>query len=87
VRDFFDSLDMPHDLACSQDGGREMACRRNGMARAQCAVNRAIGIGQHGLHFTPQVFAEMGFGRQTPFMFREDATRGGFTWDATETPA
>jgi hypothetical protein len=81
VREFFDGLGgMPPDLACSQDGGREMAIRRNGMRRALCAVNRALGIGQHGIHFTPLVFKEMGFARQTPFMFAGDATREAFTW-------
>jgi len=82
VREFFNGLGgMPPDLACSQDGGREMAIRRNGMRRALCAVNRAIGIGQYGIHFTPLAFHEMGFGRQIPFMFADDATRDGFEWD------
>jgi len=82
VRKFFDGLGgMPPDLACSQDGGREMAIRRNGMCRAQCAVNRALGIGKYGIHFTPRIFAKMGFAQQTPFMFASDATREGFEWD------
>lgn len=81
VRDFFDGLGMREGLACSQDGGREMAIRRNGMRRAQCAVNRALGIGLHGIHFTPELFYEMEFDKQTPFIFRDDATRKGFDWD------
>jgi len=81
VREFFDGLGMPAALACSQDGGREMAIRRNGMRRALCAVNRALGIGQYGIHFTPGLFAEMGFARQTPFMFTADAVRMEFEWD------
>ena len=80
VREFFDGLGMREGLACSQDGGREMAIVRSGMCRAQCAVNRALGIGQYGIHFTPELYAEMGFARQVPFMFKSDATRESFEW-------
>ena len=83
VRDFFDGLGMREDLACSQDGGREMAIRRSGMCRARCAVNRALGIGKQGIHFTPELYANMGFAQQVPFMFKSDAAREGFEWDAT----
>jgi len=79
--EFFDSLGMREGLACSQDGGREMAIVRNGMRRAQCAVNRALGIGKEGIHFTPALYDEMGFAQQVPFMFKSDAARKGFKWD------
>ena len=81
VQELYFSKRMSPELARSQDGGREMAIRLNGMRRALLSVNRAIGIGQHGYHFTPQKFAEMGFENQTPFIFADDATREGFTWD------
>jgi len=68
-------------LARSQDGGREMTIRLNGMRRAALAVNRAIGIGQRGIHFTPEIFKRLGFENQAPFIFADDATREGFTWD------
>ena len=80
VREFFDGLGMRDGLACSQDGGREMAIVRNGMRRAQCAVNRALGIGKEGIHFTPALYDEMGFAQQVPFMFKSDAAREGFEW-------
>ena len=83
VREFFDGLGMRDGLACSQDGGREMAIRRSGMCRARCAVNRALGIGKQGIHFTPELYANMGFAQQVPFMFKSDAAREGFEWDAT----
>ena len=67
--------------ARSQDGGREMAIRLNGMRRARTAVNRAIGIGLQGIHFNPVVFELMGFTNQTPFFFDEDAARESFEWD------
>jgi len=44
-------------------------------------VNRAIGVGQNGIHFTPQKFHEMGFENQTPFVFDSDAAIEGFVWD------
>ena len=81
VADLYARVGMYPELARSQDGGREMAIRLNGMRRAHLAVNRAIGIGQHGIHFTPEMFAAMGFEDQRPFIFADDATRGGFEWD------
>jgi len=81
IRDFFDSLGMPPRLALSQDGAREMACRRSGMRRARCAVNRSLSIGKKGIHFRPRLYDEMGLGNQAPFMFKSDATLEGFTWD------
>ena len=83
VTAYYESIGMTqYNLAVSQDGGREMAIRHNGMLRAQCAVNRALSIGQYGLHFTPERFKRLGFENQAPFIFADDATREGFTWDA-----
>ena len=81
VAELYARKGMRPGLARSQDGGREMAIRGAGMRRAMPAVNRAIGTGQHGIHFTPKVFADMGFENQTPFVFADDATREGFVWD------
>ena len=69
-------------IACSQDGGRDMAIRLNGMQRVRLDVNRAIGTGQRGMHFHPQLFHDLGFDTATPFMFADDATREGFVWPA-----
>lgn len=81
VAAFYDDLGMRDGLARSQDGGREMAISRAGMRRAQCAVNRALGIGQHGIHFTPARYRNMGFAKQIPFVFASDATQERFEWD------
>ena len=64
----------------SQDSGRELAMRRAGMVRAKTAVNRAIGIGRRGLHFTPGLFRQLGFDQPGPFIHAGDATREGFVW-------
>jgi hypothetical protein len=72
----------PDGLARSQDGGRELAMQRAGMTRAKLVVNRAIGIGQEGLHFTPWHFHALGFDQPGPFVHPGDAAREGFVWPA-----
>jgi hypothetical protein len=64
----------------SQDGGRETAIRLTGMRRVRCEVNRALGIGQRGLHFTPALYRAGGFQRGVPFIHPSDAEREAFTW-------
>ena len=71
----------PDGLAWSQDGGRILAMMRAGMRRAFLGVNRAIGIGREGIHFTPELFHAGGFDFPGPFIHTGDATREGFTWD------
>lgn len=72
----------PGGLAWSQDGGRQLAMMRAGMRRAFLEVNRAIGIGREGIHFTPELFHAGGFDNPGPFIHDGDATREGFVWQA-----
>ena len=72
----------PDGLAWSQDGGRQLAMIRAGLARAFLPVNRAIGIGREGIHFTPALFHERGYDNPGPFIHAGDATREAFTWPA-----
>jgi len=64
--------------ATSQDAAKDLAIKRAGMVRLVCEVNRAIGIGRNGQHFTPELFARGGFEGQTPYTFDGDATRRRF---------
>jgi hypothetical protein len=65
----------------SHDGMILTAMRVAGMCRVQPTVNRAMGIGERGLHFTDALYAELGFGEQMPYVFESDATRERFIWD------
>jgi hypothetical protein len=71
----------PDGLAWSQDGGRQLAMMRAGMRQAFLEVNRAIGIGREGIHFTPAQFTAAGFDHPGPFIHASDATREGFAWN------
>ena len=64
--------------ATSQDAAKDLAIRRAGMIRLVCEVNRAIGIGRTGQHFTPELFAAGGFDQATPYTFKCDARRERF---------
>jgi hypothetical protein len=64
--------------ATSQDAAKDMAIHAAGLRRVVPEVNRAIGIGKTGVHFTPGLFAKLGFDNQTPYVFDSDATRMGW---------
>lgn len=66
--------------ATSQDGGKDMAIACEGMRRATLAVNRAIGTGRRGVHFTERRFQALGFDNQRPYVFASDAELEGFAW-------
>ena len=69
------------EVVTSQDGGRLTAIKTAGLKRYQCAVNRAIGIGQYGIHFSPERFKAMEFDRQKLNILPDDATREGWVWN------
>ena len=62
----------------SQDAGKDWAIHRAGMRRVCCEVNRAMGIGKTGIHFTPRMFAEAGYNHCIPYAHEGDATRTRF---------
>jgi len=64
----------------TQDNARNVAINEVGMRRMMLIVNRAINIGEVGVHFGAQLFHQMGFDGQTPYIFESDATREEFTW-------
>ena len=72
----------PDGLAWSQDGGRQLAMLRAGLVRAFLPLNRAVGIGREGIHFTPALFHQRGYDNPGPFIHPGDATCEGFTWPA-----
>mgnify|MGYP001088953349 CR=1 FL=1 len=62
----------------SQDSGKDLAIHRSGQRRVCCAVNRALGIGRTGVHFTPALFAARGYERPGTHIHARDATRERF---------
>lgn len=62
----------------SQDSAKDLAIHRSGQRRVVCGVNRALGIGRTGVHFTPALFAARGYDRPGTHIHAHDATREGF---------
>jgi len=66
-----------HDFGCkatSQDAGKDMAVTAAGMDRVRLAVNRAIYVGQQGVHCDPTLYRQRRWGEQEPYVFPEDET-------------
>ena len=80
IRALFDEVQHPVRTVTSQDGGKDMAVRLNGMHRATLAVNRGISIGREGIHFNPVEHRRLGYDDQEPYIFESDATRDHFDW-------
>jgi len=56
--------------ATSQDNGKDWAILKSGMRRARFIVNRATGIGDYGIHSTPQKMKKMGDGHNKIYEFK-----------------
>ena len=62
----------------SQDAGKDMAIHAAGMLRVCCEVNRAMGIGKTGIHFTPALFNRLGYDNARPYTHASDGARERF---------
>ena len=80
IQELFDEVGHPIRTVTSQDGGKDMAVRIEGMQRATLMVNRGISIGREGVHFNPDVHQRLGYDDQEPYVFESDATRKEFQW-------
>ena len=58
--------------ATSQDGGKDWAITKTGMKRARLVVNRATGIGDYGVHNTPEKLKRMSDGHNKIYSFEEE---------------
>jgi len=58
--------------ATSQDNGKDWAILKSGMRRARFIVNRATGIGDHGIHSTPAKMKKMGDGHNSIYEFEDE---------------
>lgn len=56
--------------ATSQDNGKDWAILKSGMRRARFIVNRATGIGDYGIHSTPEKMKKMGDGHNAIHEFK-----------------
>ncbi len=56
----------------SQDAGKDWAIKMAGMKRARFVVNRATGIGDYGVHCTPEVLKRHGEGHNTIYSPKEE---------------
>lgn len=63
-----------------QDNAKGMAVHALGMRRWTLPINRAISIGKHGEHFTPDGFKRHELDNQKPYVFDVDAERENFEW-------
>jgi len=77
IRALFAKRGFEH-LATSQDAGKDMAIHTAGMRRVVCELNRAMGIGKTGLHFTPALFNRLGYDNQGPLIHAGDEARERF---------
>lgn len=80
IRELFTRAGWRGGLSTTQDNARNVVINEVGMRRMMLAVNRAINTGVVGVHFGAQLFRQMGFDGQTPYVFESDATREDFTW-------
>lgn len=80
IRELFTRAGWRGGLSTTQDNARNVAINEIGMRRTMLTVNRAINTGVVGVHFGAQLFHNMGFNGQTPYIFESDATREEFTW-------
>lgn len=64
----------------SQDAAKDMAIYAAGMERVRTVVNRAVSVGERGVHFNPGVFRRLGFHRQGPYVFEGDQDLEKFEW-------
>ena len=58
--------------ATSQDNGKDWAILKSGMRRARFIVNRATGIGDYGIHSTPEKLKKMGDGHNSIYEFEKE---------------
>ena len=58
--------------ATSQDNAKDWAISLSGMKRARLVVNRATGIGEHGMHATKEKLAKSGDGNNQIYVFEDD---------------
>ena len=71
IKNLFNSsgIKMP---ATSQDSGKDWAITKTGMKRVRLVVNRATGIGDWGVHNTPEKLKRMSDGHNKIYDFEEE---------------
>jgi len=80
IRELFIRAGWRAGLSTTQDNARNVVINEIGMRRMMLTVNRAINTGVVGVHFGAQLFHQMGFNGQTPYIFESDARREDFVW-------
>ena len=79
IREVFRRYGWPSPVD-SQDAAKDMAIYAAGMERARMVVNRAISVGERGVHFNPSLFRKLGFQDQEPYVFETDQVLERFEW-------
>lgn len=59
-------------LTTSQDQGKDWAITKSGMKRAKLVVNRATGIGDKGIHSTPEKLKQSKEGHNKIYAYKEE---------------
>lgn len=71
ILQLFREMNYPTHVS-SQDAAKEASVICCGLKRINTVVNRGIYIGEHGVHFRPEIFRKLNFHNQEPYIFPED---------------
>jgi hypothetical protein len=72
-------------VASSQDGAKSVAMLRAGQLRVSTFTNNGRYIGRRGVHFSPAIYARLGYGEREKLVFTEAEDR--FEWTTADLDA